>query len=175
LREALYATANFAGITGSLSCNELGDVFLIYLASLHFAELEPTWQEILASYALDPAAAQATAPAPAQPTATPLPQPPPTVAPASDALAPPPGQSRLYLFNEFAAEITFDIGGQAVKIPTGTPDDARPLDLAPGKYTYTISLPGGAVNGEIELGPDQSWAIGVRGDGVVYLPYQVYP
>jgi hypothetical protein len=94
---------------------------------------------------------------------------------AVDPFAPEPGRSRLYVFNEFAEEITFDVGGQLIKMPTGTPDDAQPIDLDPGKYTYTISIPGGAVNGEVELGPDQSWAIGIRGDGVVYNPFVLYP
>ena len=79
------------------------------------------------------------------------------------------------MFNEYGQEIVFTIANQEHKIPTGTPDDAKPIDLDPGKYTFTMSIPGGAVNGEVELGADQSWAVGVRGDGAVYNPFQVYP
>ncbi len=92
-----------------------------------------------------------------------------------DPSAPQPGRSKLYVFNEFAAEITIDIASQAHKIPMGTPEDGIFIDLDPGKYTYTLSIPGGATGGEIELGPDQTWGFGVRGDGAVYNPVQLYP
>ena len=58
---------------------------------------------------------------------------------------------------------------------TAAMGDRHAIDLDPGKYTFTVSIPGGAVNGEVEMGKDQSWAVGVRGDGVVYNPFQVYP
>ena len=79
------------------------------------------------------------------------------------------------MFNEIAEELTFTINNQEYKIPPGGIDNPVPIDLDPGKYTYTISIPGGAVNGEVDLGQNQSWAVGVRGDKAVYNPFQVYP
>ena len=155
-------------------------IFLIYFATASYKDLLPTWNEILTGYTIDPEAALAALPEPtpeptAEPTAEPAPEPTPIPEPVEHPFAPQPGRSRLYVFNEFGEDITFDIAGQAITIPPGTPDDAQPIDLDPGKYTYTISIPGGAVNGEVELGPDQSWVVGVRGDGVVYNPGQIYP
>ncbi len=93
----------------------------------------------------------------------------------NEAFIPEPGRSKVYVFNEYAEEIGIDINGQAYRIPTGTPDDGIFIDLDPGKYTYTLSIPGGAANGEVEVGADQTWGFGVRGDGAVYTPSQLYP
>jgi hypothetical protein len=111
--------------------------------------------------------------APAEPTATPVP--PAPAAPADNPFVPQAGRSKLYVFNEFGQEITIDINSQAYKIAPGTPEDGIYIDLDPGKYTYTLSIPGGAANGEVELGADQAWGFGVRGDGAVYNPMQLYP
>jgi hypothetical protein len=90
-------------------------------------------------------------------------------------MVPQPGRAKLYVFNEFAEEVTIDINSQAHKIAPGTPEDGIYIDLDPGKYTYTLSIPGGAANGEVELGADQTWGFGVRGDGAIYNAVQLYP
>ena len=150
-------------------------IYIFYFVSSVYTEMEPTRDAIIDSYTVDPQAVMAAAPPPV-PTPTPSPPPPtPTPAPVTNPFAPQPGRSRLYVFNEYGEEIMFTIANQEIKIPSGTPDDAKPIDLDPGKYTFTISIPGGAVNGEVEMGQDQSWTVGVRGDGVVYKPFQVYP
>ncbi|RME77045.1 MAG: hypothetical protein D6784_04530, partial [Chloroflexi bacterium] len=153
-----------------------GVVFIIYFASLDYDQLQPTWSEILNGYQLDPQAAAAVGGPAGQPTES-APPPTPTPAPApQNSLAPNAGQSRLYVFNEFNQELTFTINNKEYKIPTtANPDNPVPIDLPPGKYTFTVSIPGGAANGEVEMGPNQSWAVGVRGDGAVYEPFQVYP
>jgi hypothetical protein len=153
------------------------DGFLDDLAATYFSDqFGLTYDDIgPGAYEED---AEATAEPTTEPTAVPQPtQPPtePTQAPVANPFQPQAGQSRMYFFNEYGEEITVDINGQAHKIPPGTPDDAIPIDLPPGKYTYTVSIPGGAAGGEVELGPDQSWASGVRGDGAVYPPFQLYP
>ncbi len=104
----------------------------------------------------------------------------PTATPAktessSDVLAPQTGRCKLFLFNEYKEELTFTINGKAYKIPTGGFDKMVTLDMDAGKYTYTISIPGGAVNDEVEMTPNQSWSVGVRADGAVYKPNKVYP
>ena len=71
--------------------------------------------------------------------------------------------------------MTFTIEGKEVKIPPAGLDHPTPIDLTPGRYTFTISIPGGAANGEVTLAADQSWSVGGRGDGAVYNPFQVYP
>ncbi|MFQ5576875.1 MAG: S1C family serine protease [Anaerolineae bacterium] len=110
----------------------------------------------------------------APPTSTPVPPPPPpTATPApSSSLAPQPGRSRLYIVNEYPEELTFTINNQEHKIGLNT---EFPVDLDAGKYTYTISIPFGSVNGEVDMGPNQSWAVLVDVNGSVFQPQQVYP
>jgi len=118
-----------------------------------------------------PEPAPTDTPAPAPKPATPTPKPVTT-----NPFAPNAGQSRLYMFNEFSQEVIFTINNQEHKIPPAGIDHPIPLDLAPGRYTYSISLPGaGSMNGEVTMAADQSWAVGVRGDAAVYNPFQVYP
>ena len=119
---------------------------------------------------------------PMPPTSTPKPTPkpaPPTPTPkpvTTNPFAPNAGQSRLYVFNEFNQEVIFTINNGEHKIPPAGIDHPIPIDLAPGRYTYSISLPGaGSMNGEVTMAADQSWAVGVRGDARVYNPFQVYP
>ena len=117
---------------------------------------------------------------PMPPTSTPKPTPkpaPPTPKPVTtNPFAPNAGQSRLYMFNEFNQELIFTINNKEYKISPAGIDHPTPIDLAPGRYTFSISLPGGgSANAEVTMAADQSWAVGVRGDGAVYNPFQVYP
>lgn len=169
--------------------NETGDVdfffeqrntivYVLVFATTAYNELQPTWDEIIASYAVNPDAALAALPTPTPVPATPTPQPvppTPTPAPVANPFAPQPGQSRLYVFNEFNQDLTFTIDNKQHTIPPSGIDNPIPIDLAPGRYTFTISIPGGAANDEVTLGPNESWAVGVRGDGAVYIPFKVYP
>lgn len=155
-------------------------VFVLYFGSTEYEEMLPTWEEIIASYSVDPDAAlgnqQVEEPASPRPGPRPLtpkqPEPTPTPAPETSPFAPQAGRSRLYVFNEYNQDLTFTINNGEHKIAVNA---EVPIDMDPGRYTYTISVPGAAVNGEVEMGPNQSWAVGVRGDGAVYEPFQVYP
>ncbi len=108
-------------------------------------------------------------------TPTPMPPTPTPVLANNSSLAPEADQSRLYVFNELDEALTFTIDGREIQIPIGGLGNAIPIDLAPAQYTFTISIPFGSAEGKVDMGPDQSWAIGVRSDGAVYTPIQVYP
>jgi hypothetical protein len=144
-------------------------VFVLYFVSLNYNDMLPTWQAIVASYSVDPQAALA-APV-ANPTPAPTVAPTPTPAPDNSALAPQPGRSRLYVFNDYKDELTFTINNTENKVPV---KGQVALDLDAAKYTFTVSIPGGAVNGEVEMAPNQSWGLLVDENGSVYYPQQVY-
>ncbi len=97
--------------------------------------------------------------------------------PSNNQYAPLPGRSRLYLFNKFSQETTFTLNNKEYKVPpfADTPNEAISIDLAPGKYTYIIRTSAKVANAEVEMGPDQSWAIGVEGNGAISNPFRVYP
>jgi hypothetical protein len=145
-------------------------VFALLLASPVYEKISPTWNNIIESYAVDPEAAKAIS----QPAATPTPPAPatPTPAPDNSDYAPQPGRSMVFVGNDYSETLTFTINNTENKVPVG---GQAPIDLNPGKYTFTVSIPGGAVNGEVEVGPDQSWAVYVDEHGSVYGPFQVYP
>lgn len=151
-------------------------VFVLYFGTTAYEEMLPTWEEIIASYAVDPTAVAAPVEPdqPSRPGPRPLTpkEPAPTPTPEVSPFAPQAGRSRLYVFNEYNQDLTFTINNGEHKIAVNA---EVPIDMDAGKYTYTISVPGAAVNGEVEMGPNQSWAVGVRGDGAVYDPFQVYP
>ncbi|RME44235.1 MAG: PDZ domain-containing protein [Caldilineae bacterium] len=108
-----------------------------------------------------------SAAAPPPPTATPVPS-----SGSASNLAPQPGRSRIYVVNKYSEELTFTINNQEHKVAVGT---EYPVDLDAGKYTYTISVPFGSVNGEVDMPPNTSWAIMVDENGSVFKPVQVYP
>ncbi len=170
--DSIYVALSYSTTDGSADIDfffEQRDtiVFVLVFDTPVYNELQPTWDEIIASYAVDPEAALAVT------TTLPTPTPPtPTPAPSTNEYAPQPGRSRLYVFNEYGQELVFTINNREHKIGVNA---EVPIDLDAGRYTFTISIPGGAANGEVDMAPNQSWAVGVRGDGAVYDPFQVYP
>ena len=177
-----------AGTYRMVYVEESEGILAIVLAAVP-ADEWPAWEatllESLSSFSWWPQAAHdvLAAEAPAEPTPTPesvlpeptatlVPQPTPT-APASSAFAPEPGRSRFYVVNDYPEELTLTINNQEHKVVVG--GGGLLVDLDAGKYTYTISIPFGSVNGEVEMAPGQSWAVIVYEDGGVRNPVQVYP
>ncbi len=89
---------------------------------------------------------------------------------------PKPGQAKVLVTNPNDAEAVITINKQTVKVAAGggtkVPDGAM-IDLAPGKYKFSIKLPGQpASNDELEVGADQTWGLLIGPGGA--LPLQVY-
>lgn len=87
------------------------------------------------------------------------------------------GQARIYFGNIDPAEVSLTIDQQTLKIktvdPQAGPEDMAKLDLAPGEYSYTLSVPGEAeVTETIEVGPDEVWMLMLGAGGGLSL--QVY-
>jgi len=156
-------------VSGFMRLQQQGQHFYLLLLQAQAKDwfgLQETFNNVLTSYVVN---------APEPSTSLLSPSPAPTAAPEVNPLAPEPGRSRLYVFNEIGEELTFTINNQEFKVPASNFNDPTPIDLNPGKYTYTLSIPSGGANGEIELGADQSWAVGMRGDYIAYIPFQLYP
>lgn len=91
-------------------------------------------------------------------------------------ILPKPGQVKVMFgnINDAAATITFN--SKAIKVAPGAgtkAPDGPTLDLAPGKYKYSIRLPGKPLqNDEVELGADEIWGVMIGPGGV--LPLQAY-
>lgn len=90
---------------------------------------------------------------------------------------PPSGKARIYFANPGSDTVTFTIAGQDVKVPVQPSDqtmaEAPHVDLAPGKYPFTLTQPGAAAaNDEVQVGAGEIWAL-VAGPGGA-LPLQMY-
>ena len=92
---------------------------------------------------------------------------------AKGGVMPKPGQAKVFFgnINEAAATITFNnkpinvSAGVGVKNP-----DGPSLDLPPGKYKYSIRLPGKpAQSDEVEIGADETWGLMIGPGGVLAL------
>jgi hypothetical protein len=76
--------------------------------------------------------------------------------------------------NDAEATITFNNRAFKVAPQAGTKGPDGPmLDIAPGKYKYSIRLPGRpAETDEVEVGADETWGLMVGPGGV--LPLRAY-
>jgi hypothetical protein len=96
-----------------------------------------------------------------------------TDAAAKAGLLPKPGQVKIMFGNINSAEaaITFDNKTLKVAAGAGTKGPDGPLlDLAPGKYKYSIKLPGKpAQSDEVEVGADETWGLMIGPGGVLAL------
>jgi hypothetical protein len=101
-----------------------------------------------------------------------------TAAAKADGVLPPEGQARLYFGNITEAPVTFAINQQEIKVDPQDPSQSSMegvpnLDLPPGKYEYTLTLPGQpAVTDEIEVGSNETWGL-IAGPGGAF-PVQLY-
>lgn len=147
-------------------------VFILYLSTVAYDEINPTWNEIVVSYQINAQAARAALPTQAVPTLRP---PSPTPVPTVNPFAPPPRVARVYLQNFYSNEYNIDFGDGQGSIQVMPGVDNFYHDLSPGKYNPGLSLPGrSAMNVEFEIQADQSWLIIVDADlGVKWG--QVYP
>jgi hypothetical protein len=93
-------------------------------------------------------------------------------------ILPPAGQSRLYFGNINEAPITYILNQKEVKVDPQDPSQQSMegvpyLDLPPGKYEYTLTIPGEpAATDSIEVGVDESWGL-IGGPGGAF-PVQLY-
>jgi hypothetical protein len=92
---------------------------------------------------------------------------------AKAGIMPKPGQAKVLFgnINPAAETITFNSKPVSVAAGVGVKNpDGPALDLAPGKYKYTIKLAGKpAQTDEIELGADEVWGVMIGPGGVLAL------
>lgn len=95
---------------------------------------------------------------------------------AKAGVAPKPGQARLLISNPNDVEAAITINKRTIKAAAGAGmkgPDGPILDLAPGKYKFSIKLAGKpASNDELEVGADETWGLLVGPAGA--LPMHVY-
>ncbi len=135
-------------------------IFILYFVTPVYEENKPIWDRIVESYQADPAPVLAEV------------MPPTATAPAQDQAAPAASQSKLSVVNKYREPLTFTINETETTVPIR---DEISLDLAAGKYTYTIGVSAGTVEGEVEMQPNQTWSILIDENGNVYYPEQVNP
>jgi hypothetical protein len=87
-----------------------------------------------------------------------------TAAAKAAGILPAAGQSRIYLGNFMEEAITFEIDGKETKVEPQPPSDSMAgvpyLELPPGEYTYTLTVPGSApMEDKITVGPDEVWGL----------------
>lgn len=92
-----------------------------------------------------------------------------TPTPAIDTWQPSPaapGSSSLVWINYLGDELTVDLNGQLYKVPpAGSNIPGRlQLNVDPGQYTYTASVPNGSINGQIDAVAGQVTGLNVSAD-----------
>jgi hypothetical protein len=92
---------------------------------------------------------------------------------AKAGIKPKADQAKVIFGNINDAEATITFNNRAVKVAAGTGSkapDGPSLEVAPGKYKYSIRLPGKpAQTDEIELTADQTWGLIIGPGGVLAL------
>ena len=90
-------------------------------------------------------------------------------------ILPPTGKARIYFANITDGEVTFNINKKDVAVgvqaPTQNSMEGVPsVDLAPGKYDFTLTIAGGApIKDSIELKADETWALAAGPGGSLAL------
>jgi len=77
--------------------------------------------------------------------------------------APAPAKASLVLVNYTGDELTVDLNGQLYRVPPAAnslPGRVQ-LDVDPGTYRYTASVPGGSLNDEVTVGPGQVMGLNI--------------
>ncbi len=95
---------------------------------------------------------------------------------AKAGIAPKPGQAKILFGNINDAEAAITFNNKMLKVAAGAgtkAPDGPMLDMPPGKYKYSIKLPGKPVqNDEVDIGADEAWGLMIGPGGV--LPLQAY-
>jgi hypothetical protein len=88
-------------------------------------------------------------------------------------ILPKPGQVKVMFGNINDKEAVITFNNKAIKVAPGAgtkAPDGPMLDVAPGKYKYSIKLPGKPLqNDEVELGADEIWGLMIGPGGVLAL------
>ncbi len=92
---------------------------------------------------------------------------------AKAGVLPKPGRVKVMFGNINGAETALTFNNKTIKVAAGagtTAPDGPTLDLAPGKYKYSIKLAGRPVqNDEVEVGADETWGLMIGPGGVLAL------
>jgi hypothetical protein len=92
---------------------------------------------------------------------------------AKAGVVPKPGRALVMLGNINGAAATITFNGKPLQVAAGAGTkgpDGPMLDLPPGKYKYSIRLPGKpAQSDEVEVGADESWGLMIGPGGVLAL------
>jgi len=95
---------------------------------------------------------------------------------AKAGIMPKPGQVKVLFGNINSTEAAMTFNNKTIKVAAGAgtkAPDGPMLDLPPGKYKYSIKLPGQpAQSDEIDAGADETWGLMIGPGGV--LPLQAY-
>ncbi|HEY1983166.1 MAG TPA: hypothetical protein VGH13_24050 [Xanthobacteraceae bacterium] len=95
---------------------------------------------------------------------------------AKAGIMPKTGQAKVLFGNALPADAAVTINNRTVKVSGGVGTkgpDGPSLDLAPGKYSYSIKMPGGpAQRDDVEIGADETWGLLIGPGGA--LPLQMY-
>ena len=88
-------------------------------------------------------------------------------------IMPKPGQAKVLFGNINPAEAAITFNGKTIKVAAGAgtkAPDGPSLDLPPGKYKYSIKLPGQpAQSEEVEIAADETWGLMIGPGGVLAL------
>jgi hypothetical protein len=92
---------------------------------------------------------------------------------AKAGIMPKPGQAKIMFGNINTAEAAITFNNKTIKVAAGAGTkgpDGPILDLPPGKYKYSIKLPGKPIqNDEVEIGADETWGLMIGPGGVLAL------
>ena len=92
---------------------------------------------------------------------------------AKAGIMPKPGHAKVLFGNINPAEAAITFNGKTLKVAAGAgtkKPDGPALDVAPGKYKYSIKLPGRpAQSDEVEISADETWGLMIGPGGVLAL------
>jgi hypothetical protein len=92
---------------------------------------------------------------------------------AKAGIMPKPGQAKVMFGNINGAAATMTFNNKPVTVPAGAgakAPDGPTLDVPPGKYKYSVKLPGKpAQSDEVEIAADETWGLMIGPGGVLAL------